>query len=553
MEFLNLLCGLYIIGLTVVLPLYTGGTYSQLGDTKYLLFRNLSGLCLGLWILGTIFEGVRRLRAGAVCEGVPGPGAGGTSESLQSERPDSHTGILNVLGVRKPGALDIFMLLYGVSVVVSALLSSYRHTAWLGYMEWYMGALSQLMFVGIYFFVSRCCDGKRYPLALGTAAFFLTVVLGILHRLGLDPLGLMKDFNTGDWTYSHMLSTLGNINWFCGYCSVALVFPVTGYLKSSARWVRCLLYPVSVFGLLLLFIQGSDIGVLLAAVCLLACLFRGRKDEAVFERTLLLAAGLFILIPGYGVFASFLGESALAALPADSIGWNAINCRLWWAAAAAALGLWLLLKLLDRKGRETVLKYVRYGVAVVLLLAVAAAAALFLSRQPAGEMWGSGRGALWRIALEGFCGNGWLQKLVGAGPDCFAEYIYTAFSADALFFQEGRWAGSVYANAHNEWLNHLVNLGIMGTGCYIGIFVSGAVRFRKCLPGVLALALYGTVSLTGFQQCLSTPLLFLMLGLCENYRRRAECPQMWKECPEGQGGREDHEVGEIQDQDDYGG
>lgn len=42
MEFLSLLCHLFIIGLSAALPLYTGGTYWKLGDTKYVLFRNLA-------------------------------------------------------------------------------------------------------------------------------------------------------------------------------------------------------------------------------------------------------------------------------------------------------------------------------------------------------------------------------------------------------------------------------------------------------------------------------------------------------------------------------
>lgn len=515
MEFLNLLCNLYIIGLTAALPLYTQGTYSQLGDTKYLLFRNLSALCLGLWLVGAAVEGLRRV--------------GERKRALPTL-----------------SAMDICVLSYGGTAILSALLSDYGKTAWLGYMEWYMGALSQLLFVGIYFFVSRCYDGKRYPVVLGITAFFLTVIFGMLHRLGIDPLGLMRDFNTGDWTYSHMFSTVGNINWFCGYCSVALALPVAGCLKGKDKRVRCLLYPVAVCGLFLLFIQGSDIGVILTAMCLLVCLLWGIRDGAVFERTLLLAAGLFFMIPAYGMLASFLGEGAVAALPADSIGWGVIRAKLWWAAGAAALCLWLLLRSLARRSHASAQKTVRCVSAGAPLLALLLGVAFFLARQPSGEMWGSGRGALWRIALQGFERNGWLRRLVGVGPDCFAEYIYSVFSGDALSFQEGRWAGSIYANAHNEWLNHLVNLGIMGTGCYIGIFVTGAIRYRKYLSGVLALTLYGVASLTGFQQCLSTPLLFLALGMCER-NEDIEIDTRWS----GQGGV--YEMEEVQDKDSHGG
>ena len=53
-EFLGLLCNLYLVILLAVLPLYTGDGYWQLGDTKYMLFRNLSLLCLGIWLAAAL-------------------------------------------------------------------------------------------------------------------------------------------------------------------------------------------------------------------------------------------------------------------------------------------------------------------------------------------------------------------------------------------------------------------------------------------------------------------------------------------------------------------
>ncbi|MCM1025797.1 MAG: O-antigen ligase family protein [Roseburia sp.] len=561
-EFLGLLCSLYMIGMTVLLPLYTGGTFSDLGDTKYVMFRNLTLLCLGVWLVISAAEGL-----GELVRMLRHAGSGWRNEEERFD--EEHSGRPRCLSVT-----DVFMLLYGGAVLISALCSQYERTPWTGYHEWYMGAVSQLLFVGIYFFISRCYDGKRYPVFLGIGGFSLVIFFGILHRLGVDPLGLLKDFGTMAWTYSHMLSTVGNINWFCGYVSVTLALPTALYLKCESRWRRAALYLVSVAGLFLLFIQGSDIGVILTAVCLLVCLVWGLGDGTVFRRTFLLLAGMAFLLPCYSRLAALLGESALMALPEDSIGWRVIGSNLWWIVGAGALGLWALLWRSDAGARgawnlrrpdagmrgawnprrpdagaqrtwspwrsdagtrenweccvrssenregggRLNVRVTRLQVAgvVLLLLALAGGAAFFLAGQPTGEMWGNGRGALWRTALQGFRRNGPLQKLIGVGPDCFAEYTYSVFSRDAFPELEGRWAGTVYANAHNEWLNHLINLGIIGTGCYLGIFLSGAVRYRRRLPGILALAMYGTASLTGFQQCMSTPLLFLMLGLCES-------------------------------------
>lgn len=129
------------------------------------------------------------------------------------------------------------------------------------------------------------------------------------------------------------------------------------------------------------------------------------------------------------------------------------------------------------------------------------------------------------LTLQGFGQNEILQKLFGVGPDCFAEYMYSAFATGDLPALGGRWAGTIFANAHNEWLNHLLNLGLAGTVCYLGIFVSGLRRYRKFLPGILALVLYGTVSLTGFQQVLSTPLFFMTLGIAESFARASDNEQ----------------------------
>ena len=73
MEFLSLLCHLLIIGLSAALPLYTGGTYWKLGDTKYILFRNLAVFCLGVWLAVSICETIRSLvlRRKSAADGLP--------------------------------------------------------------------------------------------------------------------------------------------------------------------------------------------------------------------------------------------------------------------------------------------------------------------------------------------------------------------------------------------------------------------------------------------------------------------------------------------------
>lgn len=531
-EFTRILCNFYMIALTVLLPLYTQGTYVMLGDSKYALFRNVSLLCLGLAgaaLLAGWFECVAARRK-----------TGSSSAGLRSEWTAGWKG-QHAAGQQIFSSVDICMLCYGCCAVISALCSSYGTTAWTGYREWYMGALSQLIFVLIYFLFSRQYRGSAYSVYLWEAAFFLVVLLGFCSRFGWDPLNLLDGFSTEAWEYSHLISTIGNINWFCGYCSVALAMPVAGYLKCGNRKKRIFLYTVSVLGLILLCIQGSDVGPVLAAVCLGVCLLWGRKNVTVFGRTFLLAAGTAFGLPCYSGLVLLLGDEARKALPADGPGLSTLGWAGWWLLGLICVGMYFVIhrlsdprNLLERK--ESIIKGLWLGTVILGTAVLAVGGMLYLTRISGSEDWIRGRGALWRLSWQGFLRGDWKQKLLGAGPDCFAEYIYSMFSPEELMEVEGHWAGATFANAHNQWLNHLVNTGFLGLCSAVGIGIAAFRRYRHYFPGILALAMYGVNSLVSFQQVLSTPMFFLMLGICEYIVSR-----------QGRQNVRQNEVGEIQD------
>lgn len=531
-----MLCNFYIVALTALLPLYSRGTYVMLGDDKYMLFRSVSLLCLGVGVVAALAERlwqVADMRRSAEK----------TVRLRQRMIRVKAGGLKAVLSEMRISAVDVCVLSYGVFTVVSALCSSYGPTAWTGYRDWHMGAVSQLIFVGIYFFSSRCYQGKAWPIYLWEATFFLVAVLGICSRLGEDPLGLMRDFNSGDWEYSHLISTIGNINWFCGYCAVALAMPVAGYLTVKNHKERILLYLVSVLGLLVLCVQGSDAGPVLAMVCLGVCLLWSHQKAERLRQTLLLAAGVTLALPCYGGIVRLLGEKALKAVPADGLGLNILGGSGWWLVFLVCLGLYMLLgRLLPadtekvaapsvkarRERRQSIVKGLWLGIVLFSLAVVLAGGVWYFIRLSGSWDWINGRGALWRLSWQGFLKGNWKQKLLGAGPDCFADYIYSSFAPSELPAETGHWAKAVFANAHNQWLNHLVNTGLAGLFSAVGIFGTALRRYRRYLPGMLALAMYGVNSLVSFQQVMSTPLFFLMLGICECSVRR----ENWEKYPD---------------------
>nr|WP_304974679.1 hypothetical protein [uncultured Acetatifactor sp.] len=191
--------------------------------------------------------------------------------------------------------------------------------------------------------------------------------------------------------------------------------------------------------------------------------------------------------------------------------------------------------------------------AAVCLAGCLAAALLILASRGIGDGFGSGRGFLWRIALEGFAQGDMKDKLLGAGPDCYGVAVFGRLGTGSDVWKGEHWEGAVFTNAHNEVLSQLCNVGILGTVSYLAIFLAGLWRYGMgsaesrrspvrsrgggpgkdrgalafpadsdacCLwAGVLAIAMYGAHSLISFQQVLNTPLLFLVLGVCEQRMR----------------------------------
>lgn len=597
-EFLGLLCNLYLVILLAVLPLYTGDGYWQLGDTKYMLFRNLSLLCLGGWLLagmpgrvGSAAEQVRawikyrKTREGGEKK-YPEAREGRSRRTVPGVRGEAVTEA--AAGRKKTGPertgygmffsrMDRAMAAYGICVVLSACCSSYGKLAWNGYEGWYMGAFSQLMFIGIYFFVSRQYGGAVWPIYLGEAALFLVTLLGLLHRLGIDPLGLMAGWNSGDWEYSHLLSTLGNINWLCGYYSVALAFVIVHYLQEDRRWLCAVLYLVSVAAFVLLLVQGSQSGLLILGTCAAVCFVLGRRRKGVWGKTLLLLTGTFLFMPLLEVLMKLQGSRA--AVVADGNIFAVIGWYGWLLAAAICLFFFLLLKRRGRLvnprtarqdgagghkgncregaeacrnaqgenkrpgGRSKAGKPDRMLLRIIAMFVFGTAvtmAAGVLFRYGFDDGFGSGRGFLWRISAEGFAAAGGKDKLLGAGPDCYGEAIFGRYGTGTDIWKGEHWEGAVFTNAHNEFLNQMCNVGILGTVSYLAIFLVGMRRYgddgkenvagraaREAEGhglcgglGLLALSMYGIHATVSFQQVLNAPLLFLVLGLCEAETRR---------------------------------
>lgn len=503
---------LYFLVMTVVYPLYAPGGYMHIGGVKYEFFRNVSLAMAALMIvviLGSLL--IRR---------------------------DSGWLLRNY---RKMSVTDWFAYGYLVVVMISYLCSAYKKDALWGVEGWYMGAVSQMLFIMIYFFFSRYfhCDLRWLAMwMLSTAAVFL---LGICNRYSIYPIA-MEGQTEG------FISTLGNINWFCGYWSVTIPIGIVAYWSSDRLWVRILTGIYSVIAMVSGITQGSS-SAYLVFIAMLLTLFilslnSNRKLYRFLELCMMFAVSCQLgrvmkYLPGleYNYEIYDATESMISYVLLDS------NSTVW--VFVILLVCYILFRALEKKGLFHIERYKwLWGIltaAVILVVAIAVFLWLFDNevlnlcdippRTPDedtsfgiffDEEWGNGRGAAWNCGMEAYRSMDILHKVVGIGPDCFADYVYNIPELAEKLIE---WFGNLrLTNAHSEPITLLVNTGMLGFVCYMGMLASGFIRYLKragrqpvlylCAVSILTYTVHNLVS---FQQVLNTPFIFIILGIGEKY------------------------------------
>ena len=494
-ELLNTLIYAYLALLFAGLPLYMQNKLVMIGNAKYLFFRNTTIVLGAFVVLAVLWQKI-------------------SGEKAQTAKEDRWK------------LTDLFMLLYLLSAVVASVFSPCREVVFLGYPGWYMGLLTQVLLVGIYFAVSRYYDGSRSIWWIAGIAAGIVTFVGLLNRLDIDVLGTFQGMENGEWNRTQLLSTIGNNNWYAGYISVTAGISMTAAFLGK-KYVRV----VGMIGSFLFFasaITSNSTTAVLSACGLGLVLFVLSLRQ---RRQLLRALEILLLLP-LSVFMvrMFLRFHLTGLVLEGSIEKSVFFTPLWYVAFAVGVVGYLVLWLRERQQKKDLLENGRIfriavGVAAVAvgclgilgILLLAGSALSDSSRLAEAD---NGRFALWKVTLLTYGKEGVLAKVFGMGPGSF-YYVLYQWGSDAMdWINRGILDNNVYSNAHNEWLTLLLEQGLFGVIAYGGIFVTAFGNLRRCLrrsPVALAVFLgitgYLICSLFTFQQVVSTPFAFALLGM----------------------------------------
>lgn len=445
---------------------------------------------------------------------------------------------------------DWFVYGYLITIMLSYLCSAYKEDALWGVDGWHMGVITQMILILLYFFTSRFFPWNSKCLAVWLTAAGVVFLLGILNRYSVYPIVMEGQMET-------FISTIGNINWFCGYWSVTAPMGIALYWCSEHRPARAAAGLFSVIAILAGITQGSSsaylVYLIVYGVLLICSVQSNRRFYRFLELCMIFTVScqigrLMRYIPrlryNYGNN-SYPTGSWITDLLLNS------NTMLW-LLAGAVLCYGILRVSEKRRGfRIEEHEYLKTIIITGLVLIMAGLSVLLLfnggmlrhdngtsvktyggNRIIFQEDWGNGRGTAWNCGIGAYRSMDAVHKIVGIGPDCFADYVYEIPElAEMLIDQFGN---QRLTNAHNEWLTVLVNTGWLGLFCYAGIFITSVIRYWKrakeqpllyiCLLSLMAYMAHNMVS---FQQILNTPYIFMVLGMGEclvrGFSAKSEC------------------------------
>lgn len=498
----------FVFALFVLYPIYFQDKYSNMGNAKYDFFKTAYTIFIPVMLLSCVcylFLKRKELSIKTICQEM----------------------VLT----------DWFVLAYLVVCWVSYGLSDYKDTAFWGYDGWFMGVMTQTVFVLLYFFVSRWFLwhwSYWWFIAVPSAAVFL---LGILHRFNVDPLGMYEGLNENMKIL--FLSTLGQATWYSSYLCIALPIGMACYWyqrgkKWSVLWgtFLCIAFASVVT-------QNSDSAYMALGGSFLVLFWLSFKSNEYFVRFWELVV---MCLASFKVIGALQGIFPNRAVRLEGLSTFCSQSIVTLILLVIAIGVYAAVLLADQKEKLQIEKcckirnvfyaLIPVGIVVVIiciyLVSNGKVQGTFLNRIGYfnfDEHWGNNRGFTWKFTTRMYVDYGFREKMFGCGPDAYAGAAYAYDSASL----QGFWGNSVLACAHNEWLNCLVDVGILGLITYLGSFVTAFFLFvenwkqQPYLVGAsVAIVSYFLHNFFCYQQIICTPIIFVVIGIGVALLRRKD-------------------------------
>ena len=419
------------------------------------------------------------------------------------------------------------LLTYMAVVLASFIFAEYKEEVLWGSEGWYLGTIPMLLLSAFAFLTAHFWKEQRWILYGSIVVSGLVFFLGICNRFSFYPVAIEPPYPT-------FISTLGNINWFCGYMSVVSPIGIVLFIlkENKRRWSSWLMGLYALISFMAGFCQGSSSVFLWNAALFAVLLWIAVRNTSRLKNW-------FLTVGLWGIAGQLV--RVLKYLFPDYYNYDSailVDTNITLVIAVAAVIAFVCVTFFVKEDKEFspgVQKWSRFSLILAVVLGIILWIAIAVYNTNVGipslaeselflldENWGNGRGASLKVAFVLFGEMSFVQKIFGVGADGFSAFAYSF--PEVQEYLTGFFGESILTNAHCEVVTNLINFGVLGAILYISMLLSFIYRTMKNgekQPVLYVFAVcvicYLTNNLISFAQILNIPFLFLLLGMGEYY------------------------------------
>ena len=446
------------------------------------------------------------------------------------------------LWLRNVSVTTWFAFIFAVGILVATVFSANPQESWLGLEGRKLGAIVWLLCIAMYLILGKYLNPGKWTAWVFLAANILVCVLAVLNFWGGDPLGMYR--NLAKEQYGNFISTIGNINACSSYLCMTVPAGMALFFVTKDKYLRVVSGIFLAWGFLAAYCAHSASWMLGVGVSFLVLLWFALRDHDSMLRFLEICGILWIASVIMKIMVLIAASVECTTYLYLNFSFDKMQNEFLLGGyvlafegillAGALFFVWSRLK----SGKELpyclIRKIIFLAVAIVacigiLLLVVAnrnraAWEGVFsvLEHLRIQDSWGSSRGYIWRMTLGAWLDLPLWDKITGYGVNYYHMFIQQYAGAEVTEY----FGGATLVDAHNELMQILVTMGVIGVIGYFGLLISTIVKSAKSVSlrpslvaGVLVVCSYMVQGLVNNPTVFLTPYLFLMLGIIKSMER----------------------------------
>lgn len=306
--------------------------------------------------------------------------------------------------------------------------------------------------------------------------------IGILNFYEVDVLGILEQVK--EKQKHEYLSTIGHMNTFSAYLSILVPVTIVSAITEKNRPKKFCLYAVLfvLFGGMI--VSTCDSVYITLGVLFLALPFWCLSD---YDKRISMAEVLIVFSVSL-LFFSILNHALV--YPLDYVNGMAKHFLDTKICVVIFVGF-LLLALAFRFSKDKLEKvkeklWQKIWLAITLVSSVIVSS-IYIINNPFDGNWGNLRGTIWMQGMDFYSKQPLNRKLLGIGLDSVLLVFRSFYGEDAKV--KGK---AYYNNLHNEYLQYLVTIGLIGLMVYLlimGIMLYRVIRKAKWHNGAFAISM----------------------------------------------------------------